>query len=165
MPIEKNNKRLSDPDLLLGILDNLPTSIAVKNTDLQFVYSNRAHCDIIGKSEAELLGASDQDFWSPAEAEKFLANDKQVLMQDIAFEAEETATNGSGKASIILTKKSRLASSDGQTYLLVTNTDISTLRKREDQYKALTETIPVGVVQLEEDGTIAFSNRTMGRCL
>ncbi len=158
MPIEKNNKRLSDPDLLLGILDNLPTSIAVKNTDLQFVYSNRAHCDIIGKSEAELLGASDQDFWSPAEVEKFLANDKQVLMQDIAFETEETATNGSGKASIILTKKSRLASSDGQTYLLVTNTDISTLRKREDQYKALTETIPVGVVQLEEDGTIAFSN-------
>ncbi len=152
-------KRLSDPDVLLGILDNLPTSIVVKNSDLQFVYSNRAHCEIIGKSEAELLGASDKDFWEPAQAKKFLENDNLVLQQGIEFDTEETATNDAGLSTLLLTKKSRLTNSDGQTYLLVTNTDISTLRKREDQYKALTETIPVGVVQLEEDGTIGFSNQ------
>ena len=156
---DKINKRLSDPDVLLGILDNLPTSIAVKNADLQFVYSNRAHCDIIGKSEVELLGASDKDFWKPEQARKFLENDNVVLKQGIELDTEETATNDAGVSTLLLTKKSRLTNSDGQTYLLVTNTDISTLRKREDQYKALTETIPVGVVQLEEDGTIAFSNQ------
>ena len=58
----------------------------------------------------------------------------------------------------LLTRKARLAGPDGKTYLIGTNTDLTEIKKREDQYKALTETVPVGVMQLEEDGTISFSN-------
>lgn len=55
-------KRLEDPQVLLSILDNLPTSIFVKDEELNFVYSNVLHCEMIGRSEAELLGHSDADF-------------------------------------------------------------------------------------------------------
>ena len=40
--------RIRDADTLLQILDQLPTSIFVKNEKLEFEYSNAAHCNLIG---------------------------------------------------------------------------------------------------------------------
>ena len=72
-------KRLEDPQVLLSILDNLPTSIFVKDEDLNFVYSNALHCKLIERSEAELLGKSDREFW-PAETVKgFEEHDRSVI--------------------------------------------------------------------------------------
>ena len=47
--------RLDNVGVLLGILDNLPTSIFVKDEQLRFVYSNAGHCDLIGKPESALF--------------------------------------------------------------------------------------------------------------
>ncbi len=47
---------------------------------------------------------------------------------------------------------------DGKTYLTGTNTELAETRQREEQYRALSETVPVGIVQINEAGTIVFSN-------
>ncbi len=151
-------KRLEDPQVLLSILDNLPTSIFVKDEELNFVYSNVLHCEMIGRSEAELLGHSDADFWPPEAAKGFLEHDRLVIDSGQVNISEESIPGENGASKPILTRKARLTGPDGQTYLIGTNTDLAAIKQREDQYKALSETVPVGVMQIEENGRVAFCN-------
>jgi PAS domain S-box-containing protein len=151
-------RRLSDPDVLLSILDKLPSSIFVKDENLNFVYSNELHCMMIGKSEAELLGKCDADFYPEEDAGRFLANDRKVIDEGQTSIVEEFAANSSGVTTPVLTRKARLTAPDGKTYLIGTNTDLTEIKKREDQYRALTETVSVGIVQIQEDGEIVFRN-------
>jgi PAS domain S-box-containing protein len=150
--------RLRNADVLLSILDNLPTSIFVKDQDLQFVYSNRIHCDMIGKPEADLLGKSDADFYDPEVSAGFIERDRSVILKGKVSEAEEMASRQDGMTKPVLTRKARLHGPDGQTYLIGTNSDLSEIKKREEQYRALAETVPVGVMQLEEGGEVRFAN-------
>ncbi len=154
----ERKKRLDDAQVLLSILDNLPTSIFVKDEDLNFVYSNAAHCKLIGRSEEELLGHSDKEFWPEEAARQFLEHDWSVIDTGTESISEEFVPGDHGEPRPLLTRKVRLAGPDGKTYLIGTNTDLTEIKHREDQYKALTETVPVGVLQLEEDGTVKFAN-------
>ncbi len=150
--------RLRDPEVLLSILDKLPSSIFVKDEDLNFVYSNDLHCAMIGQSEGALLGKCDADFYPEENAKAFLANDRAVIDSGKTSIVEENAISAAGVTTPVLTRKARLDAPDGKTYLIGSNTDLTEIKKREDQYKVLTETVPVGIVQIREDGHIVFSN-------
>ena len=151
-------KRLDDPQVLLSILDNLPTSIFVKDEDLNFVYSNNLHCHLIGKSEDELLGKSDRDFWPESSEKLFREHDRSVIDSGAVNIAEESVPGEDGGELPLLTRKARLVGPDGKTYLIGTNTDLTEIKRREEQYKVLSETVPVGVMQLDEAGGVVFSN-------
>ncbi len=71
--------RINNSDVLLQILDMLPTSIFVKDEKLNFVFSNEAHCKIIGSPAEKLLGLSDADFYPESQAKEFMAGDRRVL--------------------------------------------------------------------------------------
>ncbi len=151
-------QRIQDPALLLAILDHLPTSIFAKDESLRFIYSNDAHCAMIGHAEPILLGQSDADFYPAREAAEFLARDRKVIEEGITLEAEETATGASGLSTDVLTRKTRLVTPDGRRYLIGTNTDLTDMRKREEQYRALAQTVPVGVWHVDESGHTSFAN-------
>ncbi len=151
-------RRIEDASVLLDILDNLPTSIFAKDESLRFIYSNEAHCRIIGQPETMLLGQSDADFYPAAEAADFLARDRKVIEEGVTVEAEETATGSSGISIPVFTRKTRLIGRDGKRYLIGTNTDLTEIRKREEQYRALAQTVPVGVWQADEAGRTVFAN-------
>ncbi len=153
-----SNKRLDDTRVLLGILDNLPTSIFVKDEELRFVYSNDRHCDIIGKSEAELLGHSDADFWPEEQASGFKVDDDAVILGGEVRIREETATRKDGRTFPQLTRKARLKAADGKTYLIGTNSDVTEIKRREQKYRALADTVPVAVVQVDDAGRVSFAN-------
>lgn len=150
--------RLSDPQVLLSLLDNLPTSIFVKDEELRFVYSNLLHCRMIGKPESELLGKSDADFYPSDHARDFAIHDHMVFDTGEDNITEEMACRDDGMETPVITRKARLEGPDGRTYLIGTNVDITDFKKRESQYKALTDTVPVGVAQIDEDLNICFAN-------
>ena len=152
-----HNVKLS-PEILLQILDDLPTPIFVKDENLRFVFSNRVHGELMGKSGPELLGKSDEDFYSGAELQRFKANDLSVLTTGQTSIEEETASIDNGPAVPLLTRKALLLGNDGNKYLFGTNTDISDLRKREEQHRALAETVPVGILQIDDQGHVTFAN-------
>lgn len=151
-------RRISDAAVLLDILDHLPTSIFAKDEQLRFIYSNEAHCRLIGQPEAALLGYSDADFYPPEEAAGFLGRDRKVIDDGLTIEIEENATGSSGVTMPVLTRKTRLATAGGQRFLIGTNTDLTEMRKREEQYRALAQTVPVGVWQVSETGVTQFAN-------
>jgi PAS domain S-box-containing protein len=150
--------RLQDSDLLLSIMDNLPTSIFVKDENLRFAYSNQKHCDMIGRPEAELLGMSDADFYHADVAEGFLERDRAVLASGEPSRVEEMAVRQDGSGKPVMTVKNRLVTPDGKTYLIGVNTDFTEVKRREEQNRALANTVPVGVMQIEESGKVSFAN-------
>jgi PAS domain S-box-containing protein len=147
-----------DLSVLLGILDALPASIFVKDSNLKFVYSNHMHCKMIGKNQDELIGFSDADFYPESDAAEFAARDRQVLFSGIESVSEEMARQENGMTMPVLTRKARFESADGAVYLIGTNSNLTDIRHREHQYKALSETVPVGVAQIDENLEISFSN-------
>ena len=147
-----------DGDLLRQILDNLPTSIFVKDENLNFVYSNNANQELMGKSLEQLFGFSDQAFCDPELADGFEVNDRKVLQTGKTVINEEIVAPKGGAAMPVLTRKALLTARDGKRYLIGTNSDQTEIKKREEQYRALAETVPVGVMQIEDDGRISFAN-------
>ena len=88
---------IHDVGVLLEIIDHLPTSVFVKNENLQFVLSNAAHCEMIGQPPEKLLGRSDADFWPAGQAAGFLDRDRRVLDAGQTVETVENATNQQGE--------------------------------------------------------------------
>jgi PAS domain S-box-containing protein len=140
------------------ILDHLPTSIFVKDENLKFVYSNKANQRLMGFTLAQLLGHSDHDFYDTDIANGFEANDRKVLETGETVISEELVAPKGGAVIPALTRKALLTTSDGTRYLIGTNSDQSAIIKREEQYRALAETVPVGVMQIDDDGKISFAN-------
>ena len=152
------NSTIMSIDVLARIIDQLPTSIFVKNERLEFELSNAAHCELIGHPAERLLGFSDADFYPPAEAAGFLERDRRVLESGETIECIEEATCQSGNTTPVFTRKSKLVTGDGNIYLIGTNTDLTELRKRDERYRALAEAVPVGVWQVTEAGETIFAN-------
>ena len=157
--------RINNIDVLLQILDMLPTSIFVKDEKLNFVFSNEAHCKIIGSPAEKLLGLSDADFYPENQAKEFMAGDRRVLDSPEPIEFMELATSTDGSTVYSLTRKARVATSDGTTYLIGTNTNVTEMKRteaeleaKEARYRALAETVPVGIWHLHENGSTIYVN-------
>ena len=152
-------------DALQQILDVLPTSLFIKDENLNFVFSNEAHCRIIGSPAEQLLGLSDADFYPASQAREFMAADRFVLESDEPREFLELATSTDGTTLYSLTRKARIVTPDGKTYLVGTNTDVTDMKRKEAEleakearYRALAETVPVGIWHFHENGQTVYVN-------
>jgi PAS domain S-box-containing protein len=146
-------------ELLIEVLDHLPTPVYMKDRNANFVASNIAHCKMAGMSNQQLIGKSDFDFHANDRAIVFNAVDKELLETGVPVVREEVVVDAETSTSkIVLTRKARITDLDGQHYIIGTNSDLTEMRMRENQYKALTETVPVGVAQIDEAQGITFAN-------
>ena len=145
-------------ETLQQVLDHLPTPIYVKDDQLRFVFSNKSHCELVGKSNDELLGLCDHDIFEHELADGFAKDDRSVLDSNAAIVRDEFAVHRNGVVHNVLTRKAKMLAADGKGYIVGTNSDLTEIKKREAQNRAITETIPVGVMQVEEKGKISFAN-------
>ncbi|MDE2445467.1 MAG: PAS domain-containing protein [Alphaproteobacteria bacterium] len=148
-------------EMLYEVLDQLPTPIYIKDSNLCFVFSNRAHCDMVGKTAAEFVGLSDQDIHPAQLAKEFMAKDHAVLDNDRPLVVDEEVRYPDGHLHQILTRKAKYVAPDGRSFLIGTNSDVTLLKKREAQNRAITESIPVGVMQVDENGRISSCNQLL----
>jgi PAS domain S-box-containing protein len=146
-------------EMLMQVLDELPTPFYLKDTNARFLASNLAHCRLLGKSIDELIGKNDFDLHSADLAAEFNAVDTSIIRTGEPIVRDEKVLDAeTGEFKHILTRKARLEDADGNFYIIGTNSDLTQVRRRENQYKALTETVPVGVAQIDENLEITFAN-------
>jgi PAS domain S-box-containing protein len=146
-------------DMLIAVLDHMPTPVYLKDENTNFVASNIAHCKMVGRPVEELRGRNDFDFFPRELATAFNAVDVEVIKTGKAIVLEEVIQDAeTGQQKTILTRKARLVGQDGRYYLIGTNSDLTEMRNRENQYRALTETVPVGVAQIDENQTLLHAN-------
>ena len=72
---------LSEPLSLLQLFEFLPqVYMYVKDAESRFVRANLVVCDVVGaKNESELVGKTDFDFFPPAIATQYVAEDRHVM--------------------------------------------------------------------------------------
>ena len=161
MQLKLNTQTQLSAETLYQILDNLPTPIYVKDDQLRFVLSNRKHCEMVGKSTEELIGLSDREIHPPELSKTYVEDDMGVMKSDVAIVKEEQTRYPDGTTRHVVTRKAKLISENGAALLIGTNSDLTAVKKREEQYFALAQTVPVGVMQVEETGNITYFNPLM----
>ncbi len=118
-----------------SILEALPNPVFVKDEDHRWVLLNDSFCRFMGYERSQLLGRSDHDFFPKSEADVFWAKDDAVFSTGQINENEEIFTDSSGRAHVILTRKSLHADAEGRRYLVGTITDITDRKTMEDELR------------------------------
>ncbi len=146
-------------DLVLSVVDELPNPIFIKDDQLRFVYLNKAAADQMGSSVDALLGKTDHDVFTPAVADTFTTLEREILVSGLPATLEEVSAPINGHVRDVLSRKTRHVRDNGQVFLTGTNSDHTKFKRRETQHRALAETIPVGIMQIDGTGHIRFCNQ------
>ncbi len=78
-----------------SLVESLPQKVFLKNTDSIFIACNANFAVELGISEEEVAGKNDYDFYPKEVAQKYIAEDKRVLLSKKTEEfEEETVVNG-----------------------------------------------------------------------
>ena len=103
---EMETRLVEERNLLRALIDNLPDYIYVKDMAARKTLSNAADVRVLGcKSEAEVLGKTDFDFFPREVAEKLFADDREVLKGQPHVNREEKVVNADGEVFWTLTTK------------------------------------------------------------
>lgn len=146
-------------DFLSCVIDGLSEPIFVKDRQHRWVLLNDAFCTFIGKEKADLLGKSDDDFFSAEQAKIFWEHDEHVFNTGNSSEWEETFTDQHGKTHLISTKKSLIQNAQGESFLVGTIRDITLqnqaetdLRHSEAKQRVLLSALPDLILRMSGDG-------------
>ncbi len=104
---EMEDRLASERNLLRNVIDNLPDSIFLKDTEGRYLLDNLAHYRSIGASEArEVLGRTVFDFFPDELAEHFHETDLEILRTgEPQLNHEERTFNIRGEPRWLLTTK------------------------------------------------------------
>ena len=104
---EMETKLADERNLLRALIDNLPDSIYMKDAAARKTLANKANVRNSGcKTEAEVLGKTDFDFFAPEVAAKLFEDDQLVLQKGQSLiSREERLVNANGEVFWMLTTK------------------------------------------------------------
>ncbi|MFS8118510.1 MAG: PAS domain S-box protein, partial [Microcoleus sp.] len=111
-----------------SVLNTIPVAVVAKEArELRFVLWNPVAEDLLGFSEAEVMGKNDYDLFPTQQADVFTAKDREVLNNRQTVEiSEEEIETGQGESRIFHTKKTAILNADGKPqYLLAVTEDIT----------------------------------------
>jgi PAS domain S-box-containing protein len=121
---------------LLQILNGTETPFFVKDRQHRWILLNDACCNFLGRQREELIGKSDYDFFSKAEADVFWEKDELVFTTGQTNENEESITDARGVTYLISTKKSLFTDSTGKEFLVGAIRDITKYRQVENELRS-----------------------------
>ncbi len=118
-----------------SLIENLEQNILLKDRHFRWVAVNRAYCQGLGRSEAELLGKDDFEMYPRYLAEKYRADDLVVLTEGRRLEMEEENL-ADGKLRTVRTVKTPIRDDEGRvTGILIIFWDVTEQRTLEEQLR------------------------------
>lgn len=148
---ELQNERI----LLRTLVDNLPSSIYIKDLEYKKILVNPMNVKHAGKStESEVLGKTDFELYPKDVAEHFYEDDRNVIEHgERVIDREEFSFDGDGTKRWQLTSKIPLKDERGKTVGLIgIGTDITERKKAEEEkqrerslLKTLFDHLPVSI--------------------
>ncbi|MCK5124618.1 MAG: PAS domain S-box protein [candidate division Zixibacteria bacterium] len=103
-----------------AMINTVPAIMFLKDAHLTYVEVNKYFCNKLGKSRDEIIGRSDENLFSPENAQLFRASDLELIQngkESISYEIRTENSNGS--FSWMSTEKVILRNRDGQVIGLV----------------------------------------------
>jgi two-component system sensor histidine kinase/response regulator len=156
---------MSDRELQ-SILDNSTAVIQVKDVDGRYLRINRRFEEIFGLNRSKILGKTDHELFPKEIADRFRANDLEVMQTARPLEFEETAPHQDGLHNYI-SIKFPLFDDAGAVYATGgIFTDITDrkrveekLRDSEQLFRSIFDNAQIGISFFSIDGREAFANR------
>jgi len=147
--------------LLLGVVDNLPASLTVRDMEGVFLLINRHFSQLLGVDREALRGKHDHEVFPPEMVEEWRATDQQLREQGTPIELEESYDLPDGKHTFI-SAKFPIYDNDGSISAIgVVTSDITDRKKAEDalrNFKALADYAPDIIAVASMDGLITYVN-------
>lgn len=117
------------------ILNSLPVPMFVKDMNHRFVFVNKLACIYFDKPASQIIGKSDEDFFSVEQSRLFRKIDDLVFSTGEDNENEEVITRADGVSHTLVMRKSLFVTEEGK-YLLVSINDITTWKKVEVELRS-----------------------------
>ena len=143
------------------LLDTTDEMIFLKDESLRYVIANRALLDFFGRSEAEVIGRTNEELMPAEAAEACRVTDEKALAAGKAMVAEQTIGE-----RIYETRKFPIALSGNRTGIVGYAKNITerkrseeAIRESENRYRELAEMLPQVVFELDLGGYFVFFNR------
>ncbi len=152
---------------LQTIIDNLPSSVILKNREGRHLLVNKFFEDATGFAADQLLGRTDAEIFPPEIAETIMAKDKEVLENGVTSRVEwQLPPHPDGTPHTYLTTKVPLLNERREVSgLLALSTDITkrkldleTIRRSEAQFRTIFERSPAGVIHFDSAGKVLRCN-------
>jgi len=153
-----------------AFMDYSPNLIFIKDLDDRYLQINKRFEQVFHVSKNHVIGATDQEIFSPEQAAQFQSHDQMVLQAKAPLEVEENATHSDG-IHTSLVHKFPLQNQSGEIYAIGgIATDIThrkqmeiELRTSESRYRSLIETAGSIIIGLTPEGWIVEWNREAER--
>jgi PAS domain S-box-containing protein len=141
--LQKGTRRKSSGDHDLTVREAFPTIIAaitmplfVKNADYKFTLLNKGFCNLLGYSNAELLGKSDCDIFPPGEADAFRTSDDLVMQSGTGSTSEMTMTDSAGFVHDVVINKILYCNLKNEKFIVGIVYDVTEQKRLEEDVKA-----------------------------
>ncbi len=136
-------------NLFNNIINTVAAPIFIKDAKHRWIMCNDSFCQLVGKPRKQILGRSDPDFLSAEEAKGFWRADNETLRTGQTVVNEEKLTLH-GNTHYLLTVKSRYINDKGSKFIIGFITDITHLRRAEQEIKNLNENLE-GVLESSDE--------------
>ncbi|AUC82460.1 PAS domain S-box protein [Lacinutrix sp. Bg11-31] len=141
--IDITNRKKSEEQIiksekyLENILNSIGDPVFVKDDKSRMLLVNNALCSMFGMSRDAIVGKTLAENVPLEERNRFLSNDKQVLLTGIENVIEETLSLGKKTSDIrtISTKKTRFIDNSGDKFIIGVIRDITERKKAEIELK------------------------------
>ena len=149
------------------IIESLPDSINVKDMNGRFIAANPATAALMGAdSAADLIGKTDADFYAPPVAERFRADEIDVIANGKQVTIQQMLPSLDGKPRWLWTLKVPLFDERGTPAGIVThNRDVTevhglmtALEESQQQLSYAMAQMADGVAMFDKHGRMVFSN-------
>jgi LCP family protein required for cell wall assembly/PAS domain S-box-containing protein len=116
-----------------AILDQIPDPVCIKDRNHRWLVVNAAFCDLLGRTEDELIGCAEHDFFPQAFADEAWALDDLVFEtgQAVNVERQVESVAGARMWRIALRGQSLLEGEGSTQVLVVTIQDVTAQRRAQ----------------------------------
>jgi len=133
---ERNKYQLG---LIASLLSSIPDIVFYKDTDGVYLGCNAEFARHLGLATDEIVGKTDHDLYSQAEADAFCDNDRRMLAQGVPRRNEEWVEYPDGRRVLLDTLKAPLLATDGKIIGLVgISRDITDRNRAEEELQRTT---------------------------
>ena len=121
---------------LRAILETTSSIIYLKDVRGHYLLVNQQYLELWGMKEEDILGKSDRDLYPQKMADKFTANDRQVIATRSVLQFEESAIMKDNRLRTYISTKAPLIDDEGEVYAVCgISTDISQQKHTEAEVR------------------------------
>lgn len=168
-----SDKFQSEEETLLyrAALEQMPVPVFIRNPDRKLIYVNKAYEELHGQRREDIYGMTEEELW-PENGKIMKEENLRIFATGEMIEKNRDIVVRDGQEISIITRLSRITTSQNKYYLVGSVNDVSELRKGQqalvsaqaraealyNDMVAMLQVMPVGVVILGPDYMVEFAN-------